>query len=283
MPVDESIVLTKHISNFVKGIHDHKFALLNSGEQSALNKKYLADGSDVRFALTIEELEKKYGVGANLGNDETRDLYHTILENTKIGQDKWVSIPHREVSPAGLDRDEHEAIMCSIARGRIRQYARSRMEDQRAAFMLNVRDAWTHGLSYLPRAVYNDMKNALSNWFNGRGFGLGLMPTQEDLLDLPKTKSFDDHSSVNHKFSQTTATLASASSCLYGEEGSQCPGVHFSRFVKGRSNKDLRDSCYRTSPTFDKLYGTKKHNNNNKGADDKPEASLASAAAGGEL
>ena len=281
VPVDESIVMTKHISNFIKGIHDHKFVLLNSGEGSSLNKKYVADGSDVRFALTIDELENKYGTGANLDNDETRDLYHTILEDTKKGQDKWVSIPHRDLSPAGLDRDEHEAIMCSIARGRIRQYARSRMQDQTGALMLNVRDAWTHGLSYLPRAVYNDMKNAVSSWLNGRGFGVGLMPTENDLLGLPKTqddaKNDDSQNNINQKFSQTSATLASASSCLSGEEGSQCPGVHFSRFVKGRSNKELRDSCYRTSPTFDKLYG-KKH----RGGEEKPKADTTTAE-GGEM
>lgn len=286
VPVDESVVLTKHISNFIKGVHDHKFVLLNSGEGSALNRKYLADGTDVRFALTIDELEKKYGTGANLDNDETRDLYHHILEDTKKGQDKWVSIPHREASPAGLDRDEHEAIMCSIARGRIRQYARSRMQDQRGAFMLNVRDAWTHGISYLPKAVYNDMKNAVSSWLNGRGFGVGLMPTNDDLLGLPKTQGAnsnngDDLNNINQKFSQTTATLASASSCLSGDEGSQCPGVHFSRFVKGRSNKDLRDSCYRTSPTFDKLYGKKQRGTGKK--DDAPAVDAAADGAGGEM
>jgi hypothetical protein len=271
VPIDESVVLTKHISNFIKGIHDHKFTLLNSGEGSHLNAKYSPDGSDVRFVLTSEELERKYGAGANLDNDATRDLYHKILEDTEAAQQKWVKIPHRELTPAGLDQDEHEAMMCSIARGRIRQYARSRMMDQKGAFMLNVRDAWTHGLQYLPRAVYNDMKAALSNWLGGRGFGVGMMPTEEELLGIPSAtskKHDDDGGQIQEKFSQTSATLASASSCLSGDEGSQCPGIHLSRFVKGRSAKDLRDACYRTSPTFDKLYGKNKKGASKQGSEE---------------
>lgn len=270
VPIDESVVMIKHVSLFTKGIHDHKFALLNRKPESAKNTdgKYKVDGTDVRFVLSKPEMEAKYGSGANLTPDETRDLYHKVLEDTEAAQNKWVSIPHRDASPSGVDAEEHEAIMCSIARGRVRQYARSRMADQRSAHLLNVRDAWTHGLKYLPQAMWADAKSAVTNWIAGRGFVVGLRPTREELMGVKEEGIVDSdedsdweaearRDTIEPRFSQTSATLASASNCLTGSEEGQCPGIHFSRFVRGKSNKQMRDSCYRTSSHYDKLYGTR--------------------------
>lgn len=166
-----------------------------------------------QFKNTRISLEGKYGRGGNLSHVEARRLYRKVL--SEVGD---------MVHSMDKSDDDVKAEVCSFLRSAARRYARSRDSSSLIAnLFLQARDAYVHGLRYLPLAVIHDVQDTLNS---------GVV-----------------------SLSRVALTVRGILSCLVPSLGEgECPSFDFLTVVRKKTTEQILSSCTKSNEKYDTVY-----------------------------
>lgn len=107
-------------------------------------------------SFCVKELRHRHGMERGLSRQETRKLYHVLLED----------IQHHIDELNSSYSEAQRAVACSHMRSRARLYSRSRDGTYKIPIVtavLQLRDSYIHGLRYLPRALWKDVIRSIAS------------------------------------------------------------------------------------------------------------------------
>ncbi|CCW67763.1 unnamed protein product [Phytomonas sp. Hart1] len=161
-------------------------------------------------------LKERYGDARNLTHLEVRRLYNSILCEIKEHFNNFTGY-HTEPNKA--------AEVCSALRSNAKMYARSRDKILIANILLQVRDSFVHGISYLPSSFWKDFQVFFTTG--------------------------------NYSFRKTILTFAETTSCLLPYFTNQtCPSYRFMKEVLNKGDNKILSSCTKTNDFFNTYYGS---------------------------